>query len=170
MTDVADDAAGITLRGTSPDDLAALMSIWNDGRVMGWVGFPDGLGYDADDMAAWWDRLSAYANRHHFVIEADGIGFCGEAFFVVDEARRRAGLDIKLRPEARGRGIATRALGMLIERAFADEPAVDAVWTEPSPENTPARRLYERCGLAPAERPADLPPGASYWELRRSGP
>lgn len=146
------------------------MGLWNDGRVMAWVGFPEGLGHTADDMAAWWDRLSADASRHHFVIEADGIGFCGEAFFAVDEARRRAGLDIKLRPEAQGRGIATLALGMLIERAFAADPAVEGVWTEPSSENRAARRLYERCGLAPAERPADLPPGPSYWELRRSSP
>jgi RimJ/RimL family protein N-acetyltransferase len=168
VTDGAADDGHVTLRATTPDDLEALMSLWNDGRVMGWVGFPDGLGYDMDRMNEWWDRQCADASRRHFAIEADGIGFCGETFFSVDEARRRAGLDIKLRPEAQGRGIATRALGMLIERAFAKEPAVDAVWTEPSPENCAARRLYERCGLAPAERPADLPPGASYWELRRS--
>lgn len=158
----------ITLRETVRDDLPALMDLWNDGRVMGWVGFPNGLGYDAGQMAAWWDRLQADPTRHHFVIEADAIGFCGEAFFAVEAARRRASLDIKLRPEAQGRGIATEALRWLIQRVFAGEPSVDAVWTEPSPENVTARRLYERCGLAPAPRPAGLPPGASYWELRRS--
>ena len=168
MTDAPADDARVTLRETTRNDLEAVMGLWNDGRVMGWVGFPDGLGYDADRMAAWWDRLRADASRRHFVIEANGIGFCGEAFYAVAEPPRRAGLDIKLRPEAQGRGIATLALRMLIERVFSAEPDVDAVWTEPSPENHAARRLYERCGLAPADRPADLPSGEMYWERRRS--
>jgi RimJ/RimL family protein N-acetyltransferase len=170
VTDATADRRGVTLRETTRDDLEAIRDLWNDGRVMGWVGFPDGLGYDAGRMADWWEHLRADAARHHFVIEADAIGFCGEAFFAVDEARRRAGLDIKLRPAAQGRGIATHALRVLIARVFAEEPAVDAVWTEPPPHNHAARRLYDRCSLAPAARPGDLPPGESYWELRRSSP
>lgn len=141
------------------------MSLWNDGRVTGWVGFPDGVGYDPDRMAAWWERLRADPTRHHFVIEVVGIGFCGEAYYAVDGTR--AGLDIKLRPEAQGQGIAATALRALVARIFSTEPAVEALWAEPARENVAARRLYARCGLAPAPRPDELPPGDSYWELRR---
>jgi RimJ/RimL family protein N-acetyltransferase len=63
--------------------------------------------------------------------------------------------------------MASAGLRALYERVFADEPDVDAVWVEPHPINQAAMRLYARLGFRPTERPADLPPGESYWELRR---
>jgi len=161
-------SAGVGMRPTGPKDLPDLMALWNDGEVMGWVGFPEGLGYGAEDMAAWWRAVAADPDRHHFVIGDDRGNFCGEAYYRVERSARRAALDIKLCSRAQGVGIATAALRMLIGAVFADEPDVDAVWVEPSAANTAARRLYERCGLQPRARPRDLPPGESYWELRRS--
>jgi RimJ/RimL family protein N-acetyltransferase len=158
----------IAIRETGEDDLPALVALWNDGRVMGWVGYPDGLGIDERGALAWLGRLRLDPDRHHFVAESHDLGFVGELYYRVERQHRRAGLDIKLRPGAQGRGLATAGLRALCERAFA-EPDVDAVWVEPSRENTRARRLYVRCGFAPTERPADLPPGESYWELRRPG-
>ncbi len=156
----------VTLRATAERDLPDLRALWNDGRVMQWVGFPDGLGYDAADVRRWYERLRADPRRHHFVIEHPELGFCGEVYYATDAARR-ASLDIKLRPAAQGRGIAAAALRALIAHVFRVEPDVDEVWTEPSPTNGAARRLYAGCGLQPAPRPADLPPGDSYWALRR---
>lgn len=49
----------VALRSTSVSDLPDLMALWNDGRVMKWVGFPDGLGYDATSVAQWFVRLRA---------------------------------------------------------------------------------------------------------------
>jgi len=134
---------------------------------MRWVGFPDGLGWTGEGMADWLHAVDGDPNRHHFVIEDAELGFCGEAYYLVEPARRRAMLDIKLRPEAQGRGIASRALSSLIETVFDREPSVDAVWTEPARRNRRARRLYRGCGLRPRRRPSDLPPWESYWERRR---
>lgn len=120
------------------------MALWNDGRVMRLVGFPDGLGLGPDGAEAWLVRLRADPRRRHFVIATEGIGFCGELYYAIDPSGRRAGLDIKLRYEAQGRGIATEALSAFIAQVFADEPAVDVLWTEPAPENEAARRLYAR--------------------------
>lgn len=157
----------VTLRATTEEDLPGLVELWNDGRVMRWVGFPDGLGYSLEDALGWWARLRADPRRHHFVVGAPGTSFAGEVFYRVEADTRRAGADIKLLPEAQGRGIATAALLDLCDRVFRDEPDVDEVWVEPSAENTAARALYARCGFEPAPRPPDLPPGDSYWVRRR---
>ena len=155
------------LRRTEARDLDDLLALWNDGRVMRWVGFPEGLGWSRAKAAAWFGKISRDPTRHHLVVEEPELGFRGEAFCRVDLEHRRAELDIKLRPEVQGRGVATAALGALISVVFEQEPGVDAVWTEPSRVNRRARRLYRRCGLRPCRRPADLPPWESYWERRR---
>ena len=160
----------LSIDETTSDDLAELGRLWNDGRVMRWVGFEDGLGLDDDRLRDWFERLRSSSRAHHFVIRDPEFGFCGELFYRLDDNHRRAELDVKLVPEAQGRGIATAGLSWLIERVFACEPEVDAVWTEPTPENVASRALYVRCGLAETRRPDDLPPAPSYWERRRPGP
>jgi RimJ/RimL family protein N-acetyltransferase len=157
----------ILLRPTTSADLPDLLRLWNDGRVMRWVGFPDGLGYDQAKIEGWFKRLQADPCRHHYVVHSPAIGFCGEAYYAADLAHRRASLDIKLLPEAQGQGIAFDALSTLISSIFETEPDIQAVWTEPSVQNLASRRLYTRCGLKPRPRPADLGDYESYWELSR---
>jgi RimJ/RimL family protein N-acetyltransferase len=157
----------VTIRTTTRKDLADVTALWNDGRVMQWVGFPTGLGYDEERISRWFDKLQTEANRHHFVVYADSIGFCGEVYYAVDKAHGRAGLDIKFVPEAQGRGLAADALKTLIRHVFETEKDVQAVWTEPWTANTASRKLYARCGLRPEPRPPDLEPFESYWALSR---
>jgi RimJ/RimL family protein N-acetyltransferase len=144
-----------------------LMRLWSDGRVMKWVGFPHGLGYDSSDIEAWFANVEANPARHHFVIVAPEVGFCGETYCAVDSSHQRAGLDIKLIPEAQGKGLATDALRTLIRHVFAVEDSVNSVWTQPSRENRAARWLYRRCGLRPANRPPEITNGESFWALSR---
>lgn len=126
----------VTIRRTTEADLPDLMTLWNDGRVMKWVGFPDGLGYDEPEIDNWLKRLRASPHCHHFVIHSKNARFCGELFYEVGELHQRAGLDIKLVPEMQGQGIATEALKRFIDFIFETEPEVEAVWTEPSAENS----------------------------------
>ncbi len=159
------DSADVELRPTTAGDLGSLARLWNDGRVMWWVGYPNGLGISSSDLRRWHDRVRSDPRRHHFVvIGADG-SFLGEAYY--ETAGSRAGLDIKLIPEAQGRGLGTAAFQALIEEVWASERDVDAVWTEPDEQNTPARRLYAKCGLRPRSRPDEVPGSGPYWELRR---
>lgn len=158
----------VLLRSTSKGDLENLMKLWNDGRVMHWVGFPDGLAYDHEAVQAWFEKLQVDPERHHFVVLSPEIGFCGEVYYAVDALHHRASLDIKLRPEAQGQGFATDTLQTLIRHVFTVEPGVDAVWTQPSQANTAARALYARCGLKPGPRPADIRDGESFWVLTRA--
>ena len=158
----------ITIRRTREDDLSDVLALWNDGRVMRWVGFPDGLGYDLKKMRGWFDKLQSDSAVNHFVVHTEYLGFCGEVFYAVDEVHARAGLDIKFIPAAQGQGLATDALKTLIRMVFESEPDIDAVWTEPAPENVAACKLYDRCGLSAKPRPSDMEQGPSYWELRRA--
>ena len=163
----APQSGRIRIHRTTEKDLPDLIGLWNDGRVMRWVEFPEGLGYDIEKAAEWFGKLEENSSRHHFVIHEEATGFCGELYYRVEAEHKRAGLDIKLVPEAQGRGIATEALKALIDFVFENEAEVEAVWTQPSEANLAARGLYRRCGLGPAERPTDLEGGESYWQLTR---
>ena len=158
----------IELRRTSESDLPDLMALWNDGRVMTFVGFANGLGATSESMAAWLNRLRADGSRRHFVIHAGSIGFCGEAYYAIDADHDLATLDIKLRPEAQGRGIASAALTHVLSEVF-DGGLAGRAYVDPSRHNTPALRLYERLGFAGALRPPwleDPAPDALYLEIR----
>jgi RimJ/RimL family protein N-acetyltransferase len=157
----------VIIRTTTENDLSLLMTLWNDGRVMKWVGFPNGLGWDSGKMKDWWHRIQINPDRHHFVVYTKEISFCGEVYYKTDKTHKRASLDIKFIPEAQRKGLATDALNTLINYVFKSEPDVNAVWTEPAEGNISAQKLYTRCGLKPKPRPDDLKPGSSYWEMTR---
>jgi RimJ/RimL family protein N-acetyltransferase len=159
---------GLTIRQTTEADLADVAHLWSDPEVMRWVGFPGGLHYDEEELRRWLAWVGESPDRRHFVVRGDEIGFCGELFSDVDREARRAALDVKLLPAARGRGIATAALAWLVDLVFESEPDVELVWTEPWPENEAAQQLYTRCGLRPRARPGDLRPGPSFWALART--
>jgi hypothetical protein len=50
----------VVIRTTTVADIPELMALWNDGRVMKWVGFPNGLGWDIIKMKDWfkWIQIS----------------------------------------------------------------------------------------------------------------
>lgn len=135
---------------------------------MRWVGFPGGLHYNEGELRRWLAWVGESPDRRHFVVRNDEVGFCGELFSDVDREARRAALDVKLLPAARGRGYASAGLAWLVDLVFGSEPDVELVWTEPWPENEAAQRLYARCGLRPRPRPEDLRPGPSFWARSRT--
>lgn len=146
----------ITIEKTTAEDLDDLLYLWNNGRVMQYVGFPEGLGAQREELDGWLEWVGQSARRSHYTVRAEGVGYCGEAFYDVD-GERWAALDIKLLPDAWGKGIATRALGYAIGRAFGLGRA-QVVYVDPHPDNGQALRLYSRLGFKPEERPAHLPP------------
>jgi len=157
----------VMIRKTTEKDLLDLMNLWNDERVMKYVGHPNGLRFDLKKTRKWFKKLQRETNRHHFVVYDNDIVFCGEVYYEIDEKHKRAGLDIKFRPEAQGKGLASDALSMLIEFIFKSRPDLKAVWTEPAKENRAAQNLYRRCGLEPQSRPKDLEGDGLYWERKK---
>lgn len=160
--------AKLTLRPTTEKDLENVMRLWNHGEVTKYVGFPEGIGVTVDDLRPWLARIEAHRphTEHWAIYDEDG-RYCGEAFHRLSEnPQEAASLDIKLLPEARGKGIATAALRHAIESAFA--LGATKVCVDPSPENKKALALYERLGFSKVATPKNDrydPQDAVYMEL-----
>lgn len=156
----------LTITPTTETDLIHIQALWNDGNVMTFVGFPQGLGMTMEKMHQWYTWLSAGRPlREHFSIYDSGV-YCGESFFNIDE-HGFAALDIKLFAASRSKGIGSQGLRHAIRKAF--HGGAHTVWVDPSEVNTKALALYQRLGFKAAQRPAhqeDIP-GFIYLQLRK---
>ena len=150
------DSTDIVISETKESDLENVLTLWNDGDVMKYVGFPNGLGEKMDSMIRWFKWIEKNKPRvRHYSIYAGGLGYCGEAFYSIDPAHGfRASLDIKLFSAARGKGIAARALSHAIDEAF--ENGAQNVWVDPNPANLKALALYEKLGFINKDMPDSL--------------
>jgi len=158
------------LRSTRHEDLHFLQALWNDGEVMRYHGYPDGIHVDATGMEHWWSmtpqaRASAVSSAPlappHCVIELLDGTLIGELSFSID-VQQRALVDLKLATSFRGQGYATEILTALLRELFATT-GVNKVVMEPSATNTAALQLLQRCGFqaAPTENHPDR------WECTR---
>jgi RimJ/RimL family protein N-acetyltransferase len=158
----------IIIKNTEEKDLENIKNLWNNGEVMKWVGSPQGLGQSIEDIKEWFSKIKQSNLAYHFIVLDKDEKFCGELFYLKNIESRRAGLDIKFLPRGQGRGLATESLRVFIDYIFDNEKNIQSVWTEPSVENKAARKLYTRCRLQEKERPEDMEPAESYWELTRA--
>ncbi len=162
----------ITIKETTMADIKNVQSLWADGDVMRFVGFPEGLHETDEAMQRWLERLeAARPTENHFSIYENG-KYCGEAAYGLDKEHGSAGLDIKLFGFARGRGIATKALSYAIEEAFKN--GAETVWVDPNPGNVKAIALYQRLGFQQKDMPQHVialgedPAENIYFELCRA--
>ncbi|MBO4392298.1 MAG: GNAT family N-acetyltransferase [Clostridia bacterium] len=159
----------LSINETTADDLENIRQLWADGEVMRFVGFPDGLHKNSEEMKSWykWIESSRPLINHYSVFE-NGI-YCGEAFYEIDENHgNSAALDIKLHTFARGRGIAAKALSFAIKEAF--KHGAKRVWVDPNPDNKKAIALYEKLGFRAKAMPGYLcengdVPSSVYMEI-----
>ena len=154
----------IDIRETSEQDLDNVMCLWNNGDVMFFVGFPEGLGITAERLKKWLAWAIKKPGRCHYSIYADEFDYCGEAFYDSTGEHGIASLDIKLLPNAQGKGIAKTALIFVIDKAFKVGGA-QRVYVDPSPENTKAWVLYNKVGFVSRPRPSHLKEGDTYLEI-----
>lgn len=156
----------IRIKITDKDDLLNVQHLWASPDVMHYVGFPDGLHRTIEELEQWLSRIQNPPYRIHYSIY-DGDQYCGETFYAVDETGL-AGMDIKLLPEARGKGIAGFALSYALDQGFLMGGA-DRAWVDPHRENIASRKLYDRLGFAAAKRSAHLEePGDAYIYLENN--
>jgi len=160
----------IRIRPVRREDLPFLQALWNDGSVMRYQGYPDGMHVSEADMERWWQTMQTLRQAHrglaalpssHAIIETiDGTPL-GELTYSLD-AKGRASIDLKLSPSCWKQGYAAEALRVFMRELFA-ATEVRKVIVEPLPDNDPARRLLERNGFHPA--PTENHP--NRWECER---
>ncbi|MBQ7871878.1 MAG: GNAT family N-acetyltransferase [Oscillospiraceae bacterium] len=166
----------IRIKLTDLNDLRNVQALWASPAVMHFVGFPEGLHESMEALENnWLPWVQQPSLRRHYSVYAEEIGYCGEAFYDVDE-EGLACMDIKLLPAARGKGIAALALSHALDEAFLIGGAKRA-WVDPNPENAAALRLYARLGFRETARATHLEdPGCPYvymevsredWQARR---
>lgn len=164
----------ILVQETTRTDLPHILSLWNNGDVMNFVGFPDGLGETMEGLEDWlgWIEENRPTLNHYSIYLPDGT-YCGETFYEIDlEHDNATSLDIKLLPSVRGKGIATLALSHTIQEAFSHGASL--VWVDPNPANEKALALYERLGFQRRPLPEHLQEEAEsvdftpiYMEIRK---
>ena len=144
----------IRIRPARHEDLPFLQALWNDGAVMRYQGYPDGMHASEADMERWW-QTAQHAHRGipslptpHAIIETVDGAPLGELSYAID-AKSRAILDIKMSPACQQKGYAAEALRVFLHELFATA-GVTRIIVEPSPENAAARRLLARTGFLPA--------------------
>lgn len=156
----------IKITETTKDDLENILSLWNDGEVMFFVGFPNGLGISMEKLVEWLPWAISKPNRCHYSIYHDDLGYCGETYYNLNLEHGLAALDIKLMPKARGKGIAEIGLRFAIEQAFLQRNA-KSVYVDPRPDNKKAWKLYEKIGFVERPRPVFLDEWDTYLKLTR---
>ena len=155
----------LNMKLTATEDLENVQRLWATPEVMRYVGFPEGLRETMEHLRhQWLPWVQCPPKRQHYSVYTEAGEYCGEAFYDVDETGL-ACMDIKLLPQARGRGIAFAALAHALNQAFAVGGAQRA-YVDPNPENQKALKLYTRLGFQKAERPSHLgDPGCPYVYL-----
>lgn len=156
----------ILIKETEKEDLLNVMDLWNNGEVMFFVGFPNGLNTTMEKLESWLENIKKEEFTKHYSIYEEELGYCGETFYSVDRINDLATLDIKLFPKARGKGIASYALGYAINEIFKNNLAARA-YVEPNPKNERAFKLYERLGFISKKRPEFLEPFEIYLEITK---
>ncbi|MGL5642265.1 MAG: GNAT family N-acetyltransferase [Paraclostridium sp.] len=156
----------ITIKETSIDDLENVMDLWNNGEVMFYVGFPQGLGVTSDQIERWFLNTRKNPFYKHFSIYTDELGYCGETCYDIDREHDLASLDIKLLPKSQGKGIASYSLSYAINQVFDLNVATKA-YVEPNLANQKAWSLYKRIGFVSKPRPEFLEPDEMYLEITK---
>lgn len=142
----------INIKETTQDDLENILELWNNGDVMKFVGFPNGLGVTLKGLEEqWFPNINKTNKRKHYSIYHEDLGYCGESYYEVFE-NNKAALDIKLFSKARGKGIAFKGLKHAIDNAFNIGNA-DIVFVDPSKKNDKAISLYKKLGFVEYPHP-----------------
>jgi len=175
----------LILRTPTRDDFEFLKSMWENGEVMKFVGFPNGLKQTDEKIYQWIEncqaneklRLVIEDKASHRAIGETGYRFDIEYPFV--KGKKSVAPDIKLIPEFWGKGLATEALTALIDCIFKNTDA-EIIQMAPNVKNKAALSLYKKLGFRKIGKPRidkiglgknkivpDVPVEYQYMEMRK---
>jgi RimJ/RimL family protein N-acetyltransferase len=137
----------VTLRSPDDEDLDAIAVGIRDPDVVRWLGPPEGSAMDVLAL----NRRRAAAGSPTFCVCEGGDRCVGLAWLNRDDADRSAGsVGYWLLPEARGRGIATRAVRLLV--AWTRSHGIRLVRLVTAADNASSRAVADRAGFREVER------------------
>jgi RimJ/RimL family protein N-acetyltransferase len=133
---------GLVLRPFGEDDIPAIVDACRDEDVVRWTSVPSP--YSEDDAREFLRSLAPEA--HAFAITDGASGEYLGSIDVRPETDGRASVGYLVRREARGRGVASRALRLVSRWALA-ELGLARVTVLVEPENVASQRVAERAGF-----------------------
>jgi len=157
----------LEIKSTSITDLRNVMNLWNNGDVMFYVGFPNGLNINYEQVQKWHQNIINSTNTKHYSIYDTNLGYCGESFYSYDDKYDLASLDIKLHKAAQGKGIAHLSLKNTINELFSNTRATRC-YVDPHVDNKKAWSLYKKLGFTEKVRPLHLEESSVYLELTKN--
>ncbi|HWK27800.1 MAG TPA: GNAT family N-acetyltransferase [Solirubrobacter sp.] len=149
----------ITLRAPHAGDIDALVVACQDPEIPRWTPIPSP--YRRADAVAYLDRVASAANERHF-LAVDAHGTLLGSFSVMGIDGRYGEIGYWVAAEARGKGVATRAVVLLRDWAVA-ELGLEELELIIHVDNAVSRRVAERTGFLetgerrPAPRQSESP-------------
>lgn len=134
----------LTIRNATIDDAEQLAIWWNDGTVMAYVGFPNGTGQTAKEIAA----ILKYDSEHtcrHLIIEVDHLPAGEMNYRIKDKDTVEIGIkicDLSLC----NKGLGKKLLSMLIASLFSDM-GYKRITLDTNADNKRAQHVYEKLGF-----------------------
>ncbi|GAB3592987.1 hypothetical protein GCM10027446_14510 [Angustibacter peucedani] len=154
LTD-GEDPDRITLRPHGPDDVDAVRALWSDEQVRRWARVPFGPEREhAERFVA--ERAEAWDADRSWTLAVEAVDDAGQARFAGQVQLRPLGgggaeLGYALAPWARGRGVVSRAVRLLLDWGFTDAAdgggGLDVVQWWSQVGNWGARRVAWACGI-----------------------
>lgn len=142
----------VKVKETTIEDIDNILTLWNNGEVMQFVGFPKGLGVTKEGLInKWYPSINNDDKRKHYSIYDDDIGYCGECYYDSRNPDQTV-LDIKLLPKARGKGLGELGLRHAIEQAF-NHGGANTVYVDPHKDNKKALVLYHKLNFKQSPHP-----------------
>lgn len=161
--------------------------MWEDGEVMKFAGFPNGLKQPDKKIYQWIDncqtneklRLVIEDKVLHQVIGETGYRF--DLDYPFAKGKKTAAPDIKLIPEFWGKGLATEVLNVVIDHIFKNTDA-EIIQMAPNVKNKAGLALYKKLGFKKIGKPRidkiglgknkivpEVPVEYQYMEMRKNG-
>ena len=126
--------------------LREIQTLWENGDVMQYVGYPDGLGKTDAYYNHLLDKLETNNNIIYTAIEGKDGAYMGEAKIAFPNDDGICKPDLKLLPEYRGKGFGFEAWNMIIDRTGCRWPDASLIVT-PNIENKRAINMYHKLGF-----------------------
>ena len=138
----------ITLRPPREDDIDAIHAACQDPEIQRWTALPSP--YQRDDAVSYVARAAAEresGRTANFVcVDEQGRLLGSFAVMEMDKAPRYGEIGYWVAAQARGRGVASRAVALLRDWAAA-EFGLQLIEVIVHPDNAPSRRVAERTGF-----------------------